>query len=78
MNSKTIKSKNEIWFFNQIAKAEKIISAALEKTSSFNMFDKNNLKNAVVHASIIDVEMLQLLNEEYDEFENDVFLEDEE
>lgn len=60
--------KLEKWFCGQIAKAESIISETLAKVETFSHFDKQSLERAIYHASVIDMELIQLMNKRYDDF----------
>ena len=58
----------EKWFLAQMGKAEAIISRTLEKVEALGHFDKKSIEHAVYHASVIDMELLQLMNKRYDDF----------
>lgn len=60
--------KLEKWFLAQIGKAESIIAKTLEKVETLSHFDKQSIEQAVYHASVIDMELLQLMNRRYDDF----------
>ena len=58
----------EKWFLAQMGKAEAIISRALEKVETLSHFDKQSIEQAAYHASVIDMELLQLMNKRYVDF----------
>ena len=39
-----------------------------EKVEALGHFDKKSIEHAVYHASVIDMELLQLMNKRYDDF----------
>ena len=63
--------KLEAWFLGQMRKAETIISKAIDKVETLGKFDKQSISQAVYHASVIDTELIQLVNKQYGDFIDD-------
>lgn len=61
----------EAWFLAEMSKAEAIISRALDKADKLGHFEKISISKAVYHASIIDMELIQLKNGDYESFAED-------
>lgn len=62
--------KLEAWFLSQMKRAEVIISKALDRVEKLdNSFDKRSLERVAYHASVIDLELIQLMNRQYDDLE---------
>ena len=60
--------KLEKWFLGQMGRAEAIIARTLEKVETLGHFDKQSIEQAVYHASVVDMELIQLMNKRYDDF----------
>jgi hypothetical protein len=60
--------KLEKWFLAQMGKAEAVIARTLEKVEALGHFDKQSIERAVYHASVIDMELIQLMNKRYNDF----------
>lgn len=57
------KTKNEEWMYSQIAKAHQCINDVLEQSKHFDFFERHRAKDTLLHLSMIDIELLQLLTE---------------
>ena len=71
MQIRFVNPKLETWFLSQMSKAETIISNALKKVETLGHFDRQSIDKAVYHASVIDLELIQLVDRQYDELSGD-------